>query len=414
MQINAIDAGDAASMPLGVVAMQQGRTFPWPGIALAAAACFVAGLAGTNLWLLLAIFLVWSGSLYLVTAAPPAPIAVQAKGPFTEATIGELIEHSATPLLMTDRNRVTIANKAAREVLGGHIVGQDVRVAFRHPAAIALLDRDGPGSATIHGLARRKDIWRMNRQEIDQRFAIIELIDRTAEAQISRAHTDFVANASHELRTPLASIIGYVETLREDEKVPPETQKRFLSTILNEANRLQGLVSDLMSLSRVEAEKHDEPGERVDLKPLVETSARDAAGAERLARIDFDCPQSVTVLGDPRQLEQLVRNLVDNALKYGSPDENVSVSLSETPDGNARIAVSDCGEGIPAEHLPHLTRRFYRTDPGRSRASGGTGLGLAIVKHIVERHRGRLDIASEVGQGTTITVRIPRVAQESI
>nr|WP_232843047.1 ATP-binding protein [Allopontixanthobacter confluentis] len=401
-------------MPLGVSAMQQARTFPWPGVAIAGAACFVAGMAGTNIWLLLAIFLVWSASLYLVTATPPAPVAAPAKGPFTQATIGELIEHSATPLLMTDRNRVTIANQAARDVLGEHILGQDVRVAFRHPSAIALLDRKGPGSATIHGLARRKDIWRMNRQEIDDRFTVVELINRTAEAQISRAHTDFVANASHELRTPLASIIGYVETLREDGNVPPETQKKFLTTILSEANRLQNLVSDLMSLSRVEAEKHDEPGESVDLKPLVEMSARDAAGAERFERIEFGDLQPMTVLGDPRQLEQLVRNLVDNALKYGSADEKVTVSLSETSDGNAQLTVMDRGEGIAEEHLPHLTRRFYRTDPGRSRASGGTGLGLAIVKHIVERHRGRLDITSKVGKGTVVNVRIPRVAQESI
>ena len=114
------------------------------------------------------------------------------------------------------------------------------------------------------------------------------------------------------------------------------------------------------------------------------------------------------MLGDTQQLEQLVRNLVDNALKYGRPDSPVVLRLTESALGEAKLEVVDQGEGIEPEHLPHLTRRFYRTDPGRSRMSGGTGLGLAIVKHIVERHHGRLDIESEVGQGTTVTVRIPQ------
>ena len=113
-----------------------------------------------------------------------------------------------------------------------------------------------------------------------------------------------------------------------------------------------------------------------------------------------------------QQIEQLVRNLVDNALKYGEPETPVTIELAEGQDGQARLTVSDQGEGIAADHLPHLTRRFYRTDPGRSRASGGTGLGLAIVKHIVERHRGRLDIQSELGKGTSIVVRIPAAAKE--
>ncbi|MGB3378097.1 MAG: ATP-binding protein [Allopontixanthobacter sediminis] len=330
------------------------------------------------------------------------------KSPFSQATITQLIEHSATPLLMTELNRVAIANEAARKVLGSHIVGQDVRVAFRHPEAIALMMQDRPGSALIQNLARRKDIWQMNRQIMDDRFAVVELLNQTSEAQVSRAHTDFVANASHELRTPLASIIGYVETLSDEEAaVPPATRKKFLTTILSEANRLQGLVSDLMSLSRVEAEKYDEPEEKIELRKLVETATRDAAGEARMGRIDAQLPNDVTVLGDARQLEQLVRNLVDNALKYGDADKNVTVSLLNDDNGDAKLTVQDRGDGIDPEHIPHLTRRFYRTDPGRSRASGGTGLGLAIVKHIVERHRGRLDISSEVGQGTLVTVRIP-------
>jgi len=254
----------------------------------------------------------------------------------------------------------------------------------------------------------------MTRQPIDDRYSLIELVDRTAEADVSRAHTDFVANASHELRTPLASIIGYVETLAEEgDRADPTMTAKFLDTVLREAKRLQSLVSDLMSLSRVEAEKHDQPRQKIDLNALVDRAARDGAGPGRLNRLQVERPSGeVVVRGDGDQLEQVVRNLVDNALKYGDAELPVTVSLGQGERDMAVIEVRDRGEGIAPEHLPHLTRRFYRTDPGRSRAAGGTGLGLAIVKHIVERHRGRLDIASKEGEGTSVTVRLPLALAE--
>ncbi len=389
--------------------MERPRPFPWPGILLALAGCSVLATSGERPWLAGAVLLVWLGSLWLSSARPPSMAQSAPSGPFTRDAVGDLIEHSGTPLLLTEKNRIAIANHAAREVLGGHIVGQDLRVALRHPEAIALTESGRSGSAVIQGLARRRDIWRISRQPLSEDMALIELINRTAEADISRAHTDFVANASHELRTPLASIIGYVETLSEEDgaESDPALRRKFLDTIRREARRLQNLVEDLMSLSRVEAEKHDQPIERVDLKLLIERAARDAAGSERIERLELACTAGLVVRGDPQQLEQLVRNLVDNALKYGDPALPVTVALEPAEGSQARLSVTDRGEGIAPEHLPHLTRRFYRTDPGRSRASGGTGLGLAIVKHIVERHRGRLDIASKLGQGTTVTVRIP-------
>jgi two-component system phosphate regulon sensor histidine kinase PhoR len=360
--------------------------------------------------LVLAVLLLWVGSLYLSIAEPPAAAPAQPNGGFTRDSMAELIEHSGVPLLLSENGRIAIANQAAREVLGGHIVGQDVRVALRHPDAVALTESDQPEIATVKGLARRHDNWRVSRQPLSDGLAVIELINRTAEADISRSHTDFVANASHELRTPLASIIGYAETLVEEQGGGDAAMRsKFLKTILRESKRLKGLVDDLMSLSRIEAEKHEQPAAQVDLGPLVDRAARDAAGSERLGRLELNVADELIMRGDEQQLEQLVRNLVDNALKYGAEDEHVSVTLSKGQGASARLTVADRGEGIPAEHLPHLTRRFYRTDPGRSRASGGTGLGLAIVKHIVERHRGRLDIASRQGDGTTVTVRLPLI-----
>ena len=385
-----------------------GRTFPWSAFALALTACVILAYFGVDLVAVLAVLLVWTGSLWLVGAEPPPTGTVSNGTQLTRDSMRDLFEHSETPVLITDGDRVVIANHSARALLGGHIVGQDVRMALRQPEAVRLLERAADGTAVVRGLARRHDIWRINRKAMSDGLAVIELVSKTAEADISRAHTDFVANASHELRTPLASIIGYVETLQEGVgTLEPKVSERFLGTIHREARRLQDLVSDLMSLSRIEAEKHELPETQVEISALAERAARDGAGNERLDRLEFNSAGPYPVRGDEQQLEQLVRNLVDNACKYGDAAKPVSVAVEGHGDNRVRIVVTDHGDGIPPEHIPHLTRRFYRTDPGRSRASGGTGLGLAIVKHIVERHRGRLDIESTLGEGTKVTVTLP-------
>ena len=174
---------------------------------------------------------------------------------------------------------------------------------------------------------------------------------------------------------------------------------------------MQSLVSDLMSLSQLEAEKHDAPTTRIELGQLASRVVGEFApppGGD--VRVELALPdQALEVAGDVKQIEQLLRNLIDNGLKYGDADQLVSVTVKPAPRGMAEFAVVDRGPGSAPNHLPHLTRRFYRTDPGRSRAAGGTGLGLAIVKHIVERHRGKLDIASTLGVGTTVCVRLPQV-----
>lgn len=395
----------------------EGRRLPIAGIliALATGAVLVAG--GISPWLVAGTLAIWMATLWLVLPPPAAaaPRIAEEGVQLTRTGMRDMIEHSGLPVLMLDGMRIIVANAAAREAIGTHVLGQDARVAFRHPAAVDLLSRDSSGSATIQGLTGPRSSWQMSRQRIDERYSLIELVNRTAEADVSRAHTDFVANASHELRTPLASIIGYMETLVEaGETIELHRAARFHATVLREARRLESLVADLMSLSRVEAERHDRPRDRVELGLLVEQAARDGAGHERQDRLRLDNRDGpLAVRGDHNQLEQLVRNLVDNALKYGTAGTPVEVTLARGDGGMAVLTVRDQGEGIAPEHIPHLTRRFYRTDPGRSRAAGGTGLGLAIVKHIVERHRGRLDITSRQGEGTVVTVRLPMVEQEA-
>ncbi|HEX8421753.1 MAG TPA: ATP-binding protein, partial [Sphingomonas sp.] len=239
---------------------------------------------------------------------------------------------------------------------------------------------------------------------------IVHLIDQTGNYAAERMRVDFVANASHELRTPLASILGFIETLTDEAGEDPAVRTRFLKVMFDEARRMQRLVEDLISLSRIEAEKYRLPAEIVDLAKLiadVRAELLDVAGDRALdiaATID---PGVHGIVGDRAQLSQMLHNLIGNAMKYGRAGTPVTIRLAADRPNTIRLSIADESEGIAPEHIPRLTERFYRVDAGRSRSLGGTGLGLAIVKHIAERHRGRLDIASRVGVGTTVSVTLP-------
>jgi two-component system phosphate regulon sensor histidine kinase PhoR len=242
---------------------------------------------------------------------------------------------------------------------------------------------------------------------------LVRLRDKSEAHAAEQMRVDFVANASHELRTPLATVVGYAETLREQgEELDPETRDRFTAIVHDEARRMQRLVEDLISLSRIEAERFSTPREALSLADLVEQvveESRRAAtkcGSDLLVEAEPDLP---SVVGDPIQILQLIENLVSNALRYGRAGTPVTIRLARNG-AMIRLSVSDEGEGIASEHIPRITERFYRVDPSRSRALGGTGLGMAIVKHIVERHRGRLAIESVVAQGTTFHVLLPTAA----
>ncbi len=341
--------------------------------------------------------------------APAPPPAEPAAAP-----LGQVLDAMAEPVLVVADGEVTDANAAARALLGQHIVGEDVRVAIRHPAAAEQLRADVPYGAPVDlvGLGGRGGRWRMLIGPVPDGRRVVQLIDQTAAHAAERARVDFVANASHELRTPLAAILGYVETLREPGGTDPALQQRFLGIIDAEARRMERLVEDLISLSRIESTKYRAPDRVVDLAALIRTVADELRAGARGENLVLDLPDNpAPVLGDAAQLSQLLHNLLTNALKYGRAGTPVTVSLAPDAPGLWRLAVADQGDGVAPEHLPRLTERFFRVDAGRSRAGGGTGLGLAIVKHIVERHRGRLDIASTPGVGTTVTVLLPGVSQ---
>jgi two-component system phosphate regulon sensor histidine kinase PhoR len=351
----------------------------------------------------------------LGTESDERPATLPTPAPAPDALVSDVIEAVVEPVLVVADRRVVRANAPARALLGQHILGEDVRLAIRHPAAaerlIAPLPEDD-APIDLVGVGTREQRWEMHVRAAGPSLRVVHLIDRTGSYAADKIRIDFVANASHELRTPLASILGFIETLREGAGDDPDTRDRFLKIMFGEATRMRRLVDDLMSLSRIEAEKYREPDQIVQLGELVEevraevTSIADARAADLVTAI-ADAPP---VKGDRAQLSQVLHNLVGNAMKYGRPGTPVTVELRHDGGAMLRLAVRDEGDGIAAEHLPRLTERFYRVDSGRSRQAGGTGLGLSIVKHIVERHRGRLDIASVPGAGTTVTILLPVVA----
>jgi len=334
----------------------------------------------------------------------------------------QILERLPDPLIVLSEDRaVRRANAAARSAYG-----DDMAAVLRHPDLRSAIDRMfASGVRQTAELTVPVPVERdvhtavvpMDPPLADGGCAIVVLSDRTRERMVERMRADFVANVSHELRTPLTSLIGFVETLRGPAADDPPAQQRFLGIMAEQGARMNRLIDDLLSLSRIELNEHQPPSDTFDLRELI---GRLIAGFEprlqqRRNRMDVHVDATpAAVIGDADQIAQVLQNLLDNALKYGREDGTIALSI-ELPQQGGRwpsrpglvIAVADQGAGIPREHIPRLTERFYRVDKGRSRSVGGTGLGLAIVKHIVNRHRGQMVIESEVGVGTTISVWLP-------
>ncbi len=241
-----------------------------------------------------------------------------------------------------------------------------------------------------------------------RRVFLLTYRDISQARRIDRMRSDFVANASHELRTPLASLRGFIETMQGPARNDLKAQEKFFGIMHEQATRMSRLVDDLLSLSRLELKSHIAPDDTIDLRPLlghVRDSLAPLAG-DLDVTIMLTMPDTpVVVQGDRDELIEVFENLIENACKYGQEGKKVDVVLSGGEGGQAEVVVRDYGPGIPAEHVPRITERFYRVNVEASRSKKGTGLGLAIVKHILTRHRARLLIHSELGKGTVFTVR---------
>ncbi len=347
--------------------------------------------------------------------------------PTAEPVVSALIE--AMPeavLVVSDDARLIAANATARDLLPALREGGPLVLALRDPDVLDAIRR-----VSLSG-RREKVAWR-DRVPVERSFdvavapfdcagrpraVVLTLRDLTESRRVERMRADFVANASHELRTPLASLLGFVETLQGPARDDARAREKFLAIMAEQARRMARLVDDLLSLSRIEQNLHLRPDKLVDLAMVVRHTADTLAplAQETGVRLALSAADPVIVNGDRDELVRIAENLIENAIKYGctgaaAADPAQAQDVVEISVGATRrdgvLTVRDHGAGIPSEHLPRLTERFYRIDAGQSRAKGGTGLGLAIVKHIVARHRGRLQVSSEPGRGALFTVTVP-------
>ncbi len=243
---------------------------------------------------------------------------------------------------------------------------------------------------------------------------ILVFRDLTRLKQLERTREEFVANVSHELRTPLSLIKGYVETLLDGARDNPEVAERFLKIIERNANRLDLLIQDLLTISALESEKIKLNLQPVKIRALAEKVLTDlnAKAENKNVELVNELPE-LTANGDVNRLDQVLANLVDNAIKYGRAQGRVIVGGKKRDDGALEIFVRDDGPGIPPEAIDRVFERFYRVDKARSRDQGGTGLGLSIVKHIVQAHGGEVRVESEPGKGATFFLTLPEVKIEA-
>ncbi len=341
------------------------------------------------------------------------------------------------PLILVAENRRVLRLNPAAEALLGHdlaqdLAGRDLALGFRNPALLAAVDAVLEGGEqesvefSIPGKVERAmaaRVLRLPGAARERASVMIALYDLTGVKQSERMRADFVANVSHELRTPLTSLIGFIETLRGPAREDAEAQDRFLKIMEEQSHRMSRLVDDLLSLSRIELQEHSAPSSRSDIEQILRSvaSTLELEAARRGMRIEIAAENLPPAIGDRDELTQVFQNLLDNAVKYGEDNTVIRVAARRLAKGGAgerrlgraglKISVHNEGEGIEREHIPRLTERFYRVDSRRSRRLGGTGLGLAIVKHIINRHRGVLEIESRPDAGATFSVYLPAAVE---
>ena len=319
-------------------------------------------------------------------------IALDAEGRIT------LLTRRAQELL----GAVPVAASRLTECGGNYLVVQGLldRAAQEGEPVRDTLTLAGPPERILQAYAAR-----VNETREGGTLAVLSDVTRIRKLEIMRS--EFVANVTHELKTPLTSIRGYIELLKSGPR-DEETARSFYEIIEIEAERLQKLTDDILQLSEIESGARDPENETAGIRETAERIAESLRpeAEERGVSFRIEAEPGLRVGASPRRLHQLLKNLMENGMKYNRPGGTVTVTAAKER-GVAVIRVADTGIGIPAEHLDRIFERFYRVDKGRSRAQGGTGLGLSIVKHIVSLYGGDIQVESEVGSGTTFTVRLP-------
>jgi two-component system phosphate regulon sensor histidine kinase PhoR len=329
-------------------------------------------------------------------------------------------------LLLLDRTqKIYLANRAFKNLFGLKVElrGKTILEALRLHELDELVKRVQAEGQVFDYELKLPDLserWlRVNASVIsnsagEREGTILVFHDLTRLKQLERTREEFVANVSHELRTPLSLIKGYVETLLDGARNNPEVAERFLKIIERNTNRLDLLIQDLLTISALESGRMKLNLQPVELRPLMEKVFTDlgAKSENKKVRLVNELPE-LTASADGNRLDQVLANLVDNAIKYGRANGSVKVGGKKLDDGRLEIFVQDDGPGIPPESLDRVFERFYRVDKARSRDQGGTGLGLSIVKHIVQAHGGEVWAKSEPGKGATFFFTLPAAANSA-
>ena len=333
-----------------------------------------------------------------------------------------LFNSMAEGVLLLDRSdRIQLVNRSLERMFGltANVHGMSILEAFRLPELAEVVQRaqrEGLVQSYEIELPGMNDRWleinaaAVRDREGAQYGSILVFHDLTRTKQLESTRQEFVANVSHELRTPLSLIKGFVETLLEGAKNDPETATRFLQTIEKHTDRLTYLIEDLLTISRLESGQIVLNLCPISLRDETQRVIDDlhARAAEKTVALENAVPPDLEAKADADRLQQVLFNLVENAIKYGRNEGRVRIDAKIRPDHAVEIWVQDDGPGIPDEARERVFERFYRVDRARSRETGGTGLGLSIVKHIIQAHGGEVWVKSELGSGTTFSFTLPQ------
>jgi len=311
-------------------------------------------------------------------------------------------------VVLTSNNEIDWANKASMQLLGIQLRtdrGQRLENLLRVPKIQELLAKNEQKEIEVSMHHDKQTKLAIQLIPIEKDLKLLIARDISERVSLQEMRKNFIANASHELRTPLTVIAGYLEIMQADEVLPEHLQKAVLAAS-GQATRMQRIIEDLLTLSRLENSELDaDKIEIINVAKLIKSiNDNEASIDKRTHIIKLDLDETLSIKGIESEITSVCTNLIHNAIRYTPENTEINISWKKDRAGNAVFSVEDKGNGIAPEHLSHLTERFYRVDKGRSQDTGGTGLGLAIVQHIVSRHKGRLDIQSEIGKGSVFSV----------
>jgi two-component system phosphate regulon sensor histidine kinase PhoR len=334
-----------------------------------------------------------------------------------QKTLYKLLDYIPEQVIILDKSKeILFSNKSAKERFQIRLK-DNISYYLRNPDLLNAIEKsfDGENVKSFDVELRNPDVQRINvtlfydntNFFFNESVCLIFIRDLTEFYKFQQLKSDFVANVSHELRTPLQSIKMGLETLENNDKIKNDDElKNLFPIMLSQSERMENLIRDLLSLSKIELQEHIRPTHEIDLNDVINyviETQKDLIKRKNI-RINFSQIDDFKIIGDKDKLIEIFTNLIDNAVKYSN--ENTDINIISNKDKNFNVVkIIDQGIGIPKQYIYRVTERFFTVDPSKSRSVGGTGLGLAIVKHLVSQHRGFMEISSEINKGTTIELK---------